>query len=208
MVNAKSGRVKGGYAVVNGATWSSGPVASREIITIYGSGFDTSATVQFDEVPAQVLFAGPDQINAIVPDSITGRSTTALRVMSKGGVALEQVLPVADVSPGLFTIESTGRDQAAALNQTNRVNTPADPAARGSVVALFGTGGGSYSGVSVAIGGEDARVMYAGNAPEAVNGLMQVNAVIPDSVASGSVSVVLTINGAVSRPDTVLSVQE
>ncbi len=208
MVSAKSGRVKGGSAVVNGATWNSGPVAPREIVTIYGSGFGTNATVRFDGVAAQVLYAGPDQINAIVPDSIAGDDTTDLSVTVDGGVALAETLPVAELSPGLFTLESTGRDQVAALNQTNRVNTPADPAAKGSVIALYGTGGGSFRSVSVEIGGLDAPVRYAGPAPQAVNGLMQVNALIPDTVASGSVSVVLTIDGAVSRPDAVLSVKQ
>jgi uncharacterized protein (TIGR03437 family) len=208
MVNAKSGRVKAGTAVVNGATWSSGPVAPREIVTIYGSGFGTSPSVQFDGVSADLLFAGPEQINAMVPDSVAGRSATQLRVVVNGRVALDQTLTVAELSPGLFTLNSTGRDQVAALNQTNRVNTPSDPAAKGSVVALFGTGGSSFRTVSVAIGGQDARVLYAGNAPEAVSGLMQVNAVIPESVAPGLVSVVVTIDGAPSRPDVVLSVKD
>lgn len=207
MANAKSGRVKGGFAVVNGANWSSGPVAPREIVTIYGTGFGADATVQFGGVPAELLFAGSDQINAIVPDSIAGQSTTVMRVMVNSSIALEQGLTVAEISPGLFTLESTGRDQVAALNQSNRVNTPEEPAAKGSVIALFGTGGKSFTSVSVAIGGTDAMVLYAGDAPEAVKGLWQINAVVPDAVQPGPVSIVVTINGVPSRPDTVLWVK-
>jgi uncharacterized protein (TIGR03437 family) len=47
--------------------------------------------------------------------------------------------------------------------------------------------------VSLAIGGQSAHVLYAGAAPYAVPGMIQVNAVVPNGIGSGPQPVVLTI---------------
>jgi uncharacterized protein (TIGR03437 family) len=53
--------------------------------------------------------------------------------------------------------------------------------------------------VSVTIGGLPATVLYAGAAPDAPSGLLQVNAQIPDGVPHGqSVPVFLTIGQTTS----------
>jgi uncharacterized protein (TIGR03437 family) len=72
--------------------------------------------------------------------------------------------------------------------QDNSVNTPDRPAARGSVLQIFGAGVPLLSAapVRVTIGGVDAMVQYAGPAPGAVAALFQVNAVVPDGVAPGT----------------------
>jgi uncharacterized protein (TIGR03437 family) len=190
MVSPRSGRVKGGHAVVNGASWSAGPVAPGEIVTIYGPGLDATASVTFDGTDASVLFASADQINAVVPDSVAGLSTTKLQITVNGSVTMEQTVPVSDAAPGLFTVESSGRDLAAA--------SQAMP-----MVVLYGTGAREADRVSVAIAGRDAAVLSA----SAVSGLLQVSAIVPGSMPSGLASVVLTVNGVPSRPDVVLSIQ-
>lgn len=43
------------------------------------------------------------------------------------------------------------------------------------------------------IGGQPAQVQYSGPAPLQATGVIQINAVIPDNVASGPQPVVLTI---------------
>jgi len=53
---------------------------------------------------------------------------------------------VAANSPGFFTLSANGKGQAAARNQDGiTVNGPANPAARGSVISLYGTGQGQVS---------------------------------------------------------------
>lgn len=47
--------------------------------------------------------------------------------------------------PGLFTASANGSGQLAVLNQDGSVNSPTNPAARGSVISLFGTGLGPIS---------------------------------------------------------------
>ena len=90
------------------------------------------------------------------------------------------------------------------MNQNSTVNTPANPAAIGSVIQIYCVGGGQSTPagetgrlaavplkkparpVSVTIGGLVARVEYYGDAPTLVEGLLQVNATIPPGVTPGN----------------------
>jgi uncharacterized protein (TIGR03437 family) len=61
---------------------------------------------------------------------------------------------------------------------------------------------------SATIGGEDAKLNYCGEAPGLTAGLVQVNALIPDSVTPGSaVPVTITINGVTSQPGVTVAVK-
>jgi uncharacterized protein (TIGR03437 family) len=135
-------------------------------------------------------------------------------------------VPVASTAPGIFTIGSTGVGPGAVLNQDSSVNGTSNPAARGSVIQIFATGegqtspagqtgavtgsggGAPVSHVTVTIGGIDAVVQFAGAAPQAVAGLFQVNAVVPQGVPSGSaVPLILSVGGAPSQAGVTIAVQ-
>ena len=60
--------------------------------------------------------------------------------------------------------------------------------------------------MSVTIGGKPATVVYAGTAPGGVAGFLQVNAVVPSGLPSGSVPIVLTIGNASSQTGVTLAV--
>ena len=112
------------------------------------------------------------------------------------------------------------------FNQDYTLNTPHNPALRGSVVILYATGEGETAPggidgklageplpqplkpVSVRIGGRNARLFYAGAAPGLVAGLMQVNARISKSVEAGdAVPITLRIGDFVSPPGVTLAVR-
>jgi uncharacterized protein (TIGR03437 family) len=61
--------------------------------------------------------------------------------------------------------------------------------------------------VSLKIGDVAAVIQYYGAAPGLVAGIMQVNAVVPAGIASGSVPVVLTVGNASSQPGLTISVK-
>jgi uncharacterized protein (TIGR03437 family) len=62
--------------------------------------------------------------------------------------------------------------------------------------------------VSVTIGGVNATLQYAGSALDAVTGLFQVNAIVPQSIMPGpAVPIVLTVGTASSPGNVTIAVQ-
>jgi uncharacterized protein (TIGR03437 family) len=105
----------------------------------------------------------------------------------------------------------------AILHADNQVVSTANPAARGEAIVLYVTGLGAVtdppaSGApasstqlsptpelpSVTVGGRPAEVFFAGLAPGFV-GLYQINLYVPQTAPSGSVDVVVTMNGRTSN---------
>jgi trimeric autotransporter adhesin len=139
---------------------------------------------------------------------------------SSGGTSV-QITPITNTStvtilqedPGLFTFGGAGQGQAAVLNQDYSINGTKNAAARGSTIQLFVTGMGELEGttqqdgtvagsqpvplndqtVVVQIAGQPADVTYAGTSPGSVDGLVQVNVIIPPTVTTGS-SVPITVS--------------
>lgn len=166
--------------------------------------------VFFDNVAAPLIYVSAGQVNAIVPYEVAGRPTVTLHLERSGTSSNQLVLRVVDTAPAIFTLNLSGSGQGAILNQNFSVNGSNNPATRGSVIQIFATGEGvtfpgsvtgsvtgsippQVNNVRVTIGGVDARVTYAGEAPSLVAGVLQVNAVVPDNVVTGNVPVVVTV---------------
>jgi uncharacterized protein (TIGR03437 family) len=230
--------------IVNAASLVAGWVAPGEIITIFGSRLGPTEGVRgsveagslgtraggtrvlFDGVPAPLLYVGANQINAIVPYSVAGRSSVQMQIEAQGSVGASFTLAVREASPGIFTSDGSGRGQAAVANQNGTLNSAANPAARGSVVSLYLTGEGQTNpagstgsviqpgvlprplqDVRVLIQGVPAVVQYAGAAPFST-GLMQINVVIPAEVfASSRAPVEVQIGSFSSQPGVTIAVQ-
>jgi uncharacterized protein (TIGR03437 family) len=134
-------------------------------------------------------------------------------ITSKGVNSLPVTLNVTAAVPAIFTADASGKRQAAALNQDYTVNSASNPASIGSVVALYGTGGGTLTTdalpglalpVTATVGGVPATVYYAGIAPGLVQGAMQVNVQVPMEVTPAfAVPLVITVGGAVSNTVTI-----
>jgi uncharacterized protein (TIGR03437 family) len=91
--------------------------------------------------------------------------------------------------------------QAAAANSDGTLNSAANPAARGELIALYATGLGqtkppgvdgkivkglaaTVAPVAASIGGQSAKVVFAGDAPGFV-GLSQINVMVPQGITPG-----------------------
>ena len=61
--------------------------------------------------------------------------------------------------------------------------------------------------VTVTIGGQNADVVYFGAAPQAVAGLLQVNARVPDNIASGDAEVVIQVGTSKSQTGLTVAVK-
>lgn len=245
IVLAPSGGKIGAAAIVNAATYADGPVAPGELVTIFGYGVGPASgaamntgsaavatqlaesRVLFDNTPAPLLYTRSDQVNAVVPYSIAGRSSTRVRMEYLGLTSDAFLVPVATASPGIFTMDGSGTGQGAILNQDSSVNSAANPAQPGSVVVIYATGAGlmnpavpdgaitgtdplpkPVAPMTVTIGDIGAQVLYAGAAPGLVAGALQVNALIPAGVVVGPrVSVLLTIGNISSQAGVTVAIQ-
>ncbi len=159
--------------------------------------------VLFNGSPVPLFYAGPNQINFLVPMGAPQTGTANVQVIqpATGRVLGDTTVGMNAALPGFFAQAGTGIGAASALNQDNTVNSQTNPAVQGSVIQLFGTGQGFIPGAppdgSAATGltqtsalpliiigaGEvaPANIQYSGLAPGEV-GVWQVNVLIPDSV--------------------------
>jgi uncharacterized protein (TIGR03437 family) len=235
----------------NAASYASGVIVPGEIVTLFGSNIGPSpaaglqftspskqsittslgaAQVLFDGNPAPLTYASATQINAIAPVGLAGKASTQVQVSYQGSLSNTITIPVAAAAPGIFAADASGVGGGAILNQDSSVNGRLNPAARGSVVAIYLTGTGATNppgvdgtvtgntppfpsvaqAVTVTIGGVPvpaAQVVYSGAAPGLVEGLTQIDAYVPQGVMPGpAVPVTVTIGGIASQPGITLSV--
>jgi uncharacterized protein (TIGR03437 family) len=228
--------------VINAASGVVGTVAPGMAISIFGTGlgpqtavsFATPAAggtvattlggtqVLFDGNPAPILYTSNLQVNALVPFELANKTSTVLQVSYGGETSAGFTLPVVAAEPGLFSTNSNGKGQGAILNQDTSLNSASNPAAPGSAIVLYGTGGGltippsvdgalnpiSSTGalalnVTATVGGQPANVFYSGPAPTLVSGIFQINLTLPDNTPAGNIPVIVTVGTAVSQAVTV-----
>jgi len=232
-------------AVVNGASFLAGPLAPGTIVTIFGTelGPSTAALLRvgstgvletalggtrvlFDSFAAALVYAQANQVSAIVPYGVGGRTSTEVTVEVQGVRSRPFSVAVAESAPALFTIDASGRGQGAILNQDYSLNGSRSPARKGSIVMLYATGGGLTEPVGVdgrlatdplprprlpvaaTVGGVPAEVLFAGGAPGLTAGVLQLNVAVPEGAEAGDeVPVSISIGNAVSRPGVTLAVR-
>src|SRR5580658_1430710 len=147
--------------VLNAGSFLAGPVAPGELVSLFGSGIGPVSVQQptgspsntmlggmsvlFDGTAAPLLYAAPNQINAIVPYGVSGKTATQVTVTAQGQTIASAALAVAETAPAIFTLDSTGVGAGAILNQDLSVNSPSNPAAKGTAIAIFATGAGQTS---------------------------------------------------------------
>jgi uncharacterized protein (TIGR03437 family) len=128
-----------------------------------------------------MIYTWTTQVAAVVPYTISG-STAQVTVVYQGQTSAAVSVPIASSAPGIFTLDSTGKGQAAAINQDGfTANTTASPTKIGDVISLYATGEGQTtpSGVdgkpaavplpqpnlpvTVTVGGQKVNPEYAGD---------------------------------------------
>jgi uncharacterized protein (TIGR03437 family) len=188
--------------------------------------------VWVDGVPAPLLYVQASQINAVVPYATPVVQQVMIEIEYEGRrLSLDAYSNHGRV--GLFSLDGSGIGQAAALNQDGTLNSESNPAARGSIVVLYGTGLGPTnptlpdgalgplafdelgrpSGVlQAAIDYTESDILYAGSAPGLINGVAQFNLRIPATLALfrplQKVLVDLRLNGAPAQNFVTIWVRE
>jgi uncharacterized protein (TIGR03437 family) len=221
--------------VLNAATQvGSGGVAPGELVTLTGFGIGpdigvayqadaqgnvptelAGVQVLFDGAPVPILYAQSQQINAIAPAGLTVNGTTHVMVTYNNQQFGPVVAKTVFGSPGIFRLQIGQSAQAVAMNDDGTLNGPMNPAPRGSVVAMWGTGYGQTdptcaigglnlpyaaplsAGTSVLMtslnGAAPASVQYAGSAPSLVCGVEQINFQVPMDAAPGAFPFMLSV---------------
>lgn len=235
-IHVTSGRITvtgTSFQLVNAASLLAGAVAPGEIISVFGANLGPSvaqvpvgsptstnlggANLSFDGTLAPLLYAGANQVNAIVPYAVFGKSTTQFEIRNGAQLIGASTFGVSGAVPAIFSMNASGSGPGAILNQDGSVNSASNPADRGSIIVLYATGAGQTTPegidgqvtgetlprpllpVSVQVGGIDAEVLYGGAAPGLVSGALQVNCRIPSAVTpSSSVQVILRVGSASS----------
>jgi len=230
--------------VTNGASNVGSNMAPGELVVLYGSGvgpaflaqghvgssglYDCSlagTSVQVNGVCAPIIYTSATQVAAVVPYATSG-STAQVTITYQGQTTAAVAVPIATSAPGLFTLDSTGTGQAAAVNQDGSINTASTPAKVGDVILLYATGEGQTTPagvdgkpasvplpkpvlpVTVTIGGQTVTPQYAGGAPGEVAGVMQINVQIPSGTQTGgTVPVSIQVGTATSQPGVTIAVR-
>lgn len=188
------------------------------------------SSVTFDGVAAPLYFASDRGIIVHAPTTLVAGATTSIKVTSSAGTSTAVTLPIAPARPGVYTYESGGKGQAKAVNQDGKVNgdgstTDSAPAATGSVLQIWASGLGPVNppiptgaiaptsplssvtlAVTATIGGQSAKVTYAGAAPGLV-GTYQVNVTVPTGVPSGANRLVLYAGDNSSQDEVTIQVK-
>lgn len=221
----------------NGASYqssSSAGIAPGEVLTIFGTGIGAAqlttlvidstgkvsttlagTRVLFDGTAAPILYTSKDQISVVAPYNVAGKSKTTITVTSPGILITPVTLNVATANPGIFTLDASGKGDAAIVRTDGSVVSTAAPAQAGDVLSLFGEGYGVASPAladgaivgltlplptaktSLLIDGQTVDTLYAGGAPGITNGVLQVNFRVP-TLSAGSHSIQVQVGDRLS----------
>jgi uncharacterized protein (TIGR03437 family) len=202
--------------------------------------------VSFSGILGTPTFVSSSQINVIVPWEMAGRTSTNIIVLVNNVQSTPIAETVVAVAPGVYTLTATGQGQAAALNSnpTGTINgpvggvvtaggtIPTTPGVQGSIIAVYGTGGGltnpqgidgtlnsgiflmpilnwtpGSNVVTATVGGKPATVNFAGAAPTLITGVWQINITLPTGLSSGPQPLVITIAGQQTQSNVTVAVQ-
>jgi uncharacterized protein (TIGR03437 family) len=158
--------------------------------------------VLMDGKPLALYFAGPGQINAVLPERATGYASLIVKTEA-GEHAWPLMLDAA--APAVFSLDMSGRGPAAAVrHRDGQVVTASTPVTPGEYILLYLTGLGpvrerdglqwALAQPQVLIDGQPALVLFAGRAP-GYPGMDQINLQIPYTVRVGDIGVVVESQG-------------
>ncbi len=192
--------------------------------------------VLFNGYAAPLTYVSATQINCLVPYELAQVSNPYVQVRYAGQPSNAYNLTLAATAPAIFTVNSAGSGQGAILNGDSSYNGTGagfQPAAAGSVIQVYMTGEGQTTPAGVTgqvncpagspctlaqipvpvlpvaaqVNGQPASIVFWGEAPGIVSGIMQVNLIIPPGTPSGPASLVIKVGSASSQAGVRVAVQ-
>jgi len=207
-----------------------GPATTAQLVVGSNGALATTVAgtqVTFDGIPAPIIYTSSNEVSVMVPYGVANRATTSLVVAYNGVNSAPTSYRVAEAAPGIFTINRSGSGQGAILNQDSSFNGANNGESVGRIIQIFATGEGQTSPggsdgaitpsrlpvptptlpVTVTIGGFPAEVVFYGEAPGIVSGIIQINARIPQGLGPGPQPIVFRVGGAPSQANVTVSVR-
>lgn len=228
-------------AVLNGASLLSEPaVAPGQIVRIYGQNIGSSqgfpagdsntklgeTKVLFDGIPASLLYVQADEIAAVVPLSVGALTSTSIEIDFKDTRSAPLILSVQPSAPGILTVDGSGRGAAVLVNEDGTINSPDNPAPKGSRISFFATGVGQTNPregdgrlgadplpkpvlpVVVGIGHRGAELISARGAEGVVAGMTQMEARVPlEAPSGGAVPLLIKVGNNLSQEGVWLAIR-
>lgn len=205
---------------VHGASFARyAPLAPGQIFSLFGSNLASDKTdaasiplpnslgglsATLGGIGLPLYYADGGQVNAQVPFDLSPGNTLPLVVKSAGSASPPELVTLADVQPGIFTLNSSGSGAGVVTDAAGGLIGDSNPARAGQVVIVYATGLGAtdqavrtgqaspahppaaaVSPVTAYVGGLQATVEFAGLTPGLV-GLYQVNVRLPNTAQPGS----------------------
>jgi uncharacterized protein (TIGR03437 family) len=216
-------------AITNAASNLQGSIAPGEIVVLYHSGIGPAQLTQFhlnaglpdtqldrtqvtfNGTPAPLVYTWTSSLAAIVPYEVSG-TNAQVQLTFRGQTSAPFTAQAAPSSPGLFTVDMSGKGQALALieppNRPPFFNSAQNPARIGDTIVLYATGEGRapVSGVALTIGGLPAQLYgYSENSDRV--GVMSVLATIPGGITPGNaVPVIVQVASTSSQSGVTIAV--
>ncbi|MBL8205057.1 MAG: DUF1800 family protein [Blastocatellia bacterium] len=226
--------------VVSAANYAGGTAAPEEIVSGFGTGLATTTqgatgvplpttlggtTVKVrdsagTERLSPLFYVSSTQINFQIPLGTALGSATI--TVTSGAVTRTGTVTIANVAPGFFTADATGKGLAAAQalrlradnsssveevarydsSQSKFVSLPVNLNTTDQMfLQLYGTGvrrRSNLSNVTATIGGVAVSVLYAGS-QNGYEGLDQINLTLPRNLPGGELDVVVKVDGVAAN---------
>lgn len=210
----------GGYVSLFGLGLATG-VDQAQTVPLPTQLRDTEVLIGGRSLPLN--YSSEGQINALVPYDLPVNSQQQVIVRRGETVSVPETVVVAAAQPAIYTQDQSGKGPGVIVRGVdNSVVTAANPAHAGEVVVLYANGLGAVdppvaSGaaapaagplsrtvnpVTVTVGGQPARVDFAGLTP-GFPGLYQLNVALPAGLTGTALEVVATVAGVASPPVTI-----
>lgn len=168
-------------------------------------------------MPAPLIYAGSGQVNAVIPYGLPVNTTAQVILQQGNAYTAPQSIVISSANPAVFTANSGGNGQGIIFRPDGQLAQPGTPAQTGDELLMYASGLGATTpdatagqaaplsplmyvngAVTLTIGGQNARVDFAGLAPN-FTGLYQINAAVPGGVHGNALPVVLTVAGQPSQ---------
>jgi uncharacterized protein (TIGR03437 family) len=174
-------------------------IAPGSIATIRGNALGPNVTV--NGRTAQILFASPQEVVVVLPDSL-GEESVEVVVTNADGFASQSEPRITASAPGVFTVNGDGEGEAVVLNADSQLAGPFDPSNGQLRLSIFGTGVAHAKNITAAINGQPLKVEAV--ARSGLPGLDEIHVLVPPELSgAGASTLTVTADGVQSNSSTI-----